>query len=107
MRSGKLRRAQAKDDDWRLLSVHTQTGNAEGFANVSCFENLLGSPTFVDIRNGRLSCVEIGHEVVAGDEEAYARNKRCRLGVIDHALFHRKSPLTMFWQCLISRLAKN
>ncbi|CAN6804567.1 unnamed protein product, partial [Brassica oleracea] len=65
--------------------------------------NLLGSPTFVDIRNGRLSCVETGHEVVAGDEEAYARNKRCRLGVIDHALFHRKSPLTMFWQCLISR----
>ncbi|KAF3594462.1 hypothetical protein DY000_02022152, partial [Brassica cretica] len=103
VRSGKLRRAQAKDDDWRLLSVHTQTGNAEGFANVSCFENLLGSPTFVDIRNGRLSCVETGHEVVAGDEEAYARNKRCRLGVIDHALFHRKSPLTMFWQCLISR----
>ncbi|KAL0649388.1 hypothetical protein Bca4012_092079 [Brassica carinata] len=50
-----------------------------------------------------LTCVETGHEVVAGDEEAYARNKRCRLGLIDHALSHGKSPLTMFSQCLISR----
>ncbi|XP_013704114.1 uncharacterized protein LOC106407798 [Brassica napus] len=83
--------------------IRQAPASSEGFANVSCFENLVGSPTFVDIRNERLSCVEIGHEVVAGDEEAYARNKRCRLGVIDHALFHRKSPLTMFWQCLISR----
>ncbi|KAL0646051.1 hypothetical protein Bca4012_044342 [Brassica carinata] len=75
----------------------------EGFAKVSCFENLLGSPTFVDIRNRRLRCVETGHEVVAGDEEAYTRNKRCRLGLIDHTLSHGKSPLTMFSQCLISR----
>ncbi|KAH0862181.1 hypothetical protein HID58_079392 [Brassica napus] len=50
-----------------------------------------------------LTCVETVHEVVAGDEEAYARNKRCRLGLIDHALSHGKSPLTMFSQCLISR----
>ncbi|CAN6929473.1 unnamed protein product [Brassica oleracea] len=66
-------------------------------------ENLLGSPTFVDLGNGRLRCAETGHEVVAGDEEAYARNKRCRLGLIDHALSHGKSPLNMFSQCLISR----
>ncbi|CAF2105949.1 unnamed protein product, partial [Brassica oleracea] len=98
-----IRQAPAMDNDWRLLSVHTQTGTAEEFANVSCFENLLGSPAFVDIRNGRLRCVETVHEVVAGDEEAYARNKRCRLGLIDHALSHGKSPLTMFSQCLISR----
>ncbi|KAF8104321.1 hypothetical protein N665_0174s0007 [Sinapis alba] len=65
--------------------------------------NLLGSPTFVDLGNGRLRCVETGHEVVAGDEEAYARNKRCRLGLIDHALSHGKPPLNMFSQCLISR----
>uniref|UniRef100_A0A0D3BI10 Hexosyltransferase n=1 Tax=Brassica oleracea var. oleracea TaxID=109376 RepID=A0A0D3BI10_BRAOL len=91
------------DDDWRLLSVHTQTGTAEEFAKVSCFENLLGSPTFVDIRNRRLRCVETSHEVVARDEEAYARNKRCRLGLIDHALSHGKSSLTMFLQCQISR----
>ncbi|KAF3546068.1 hypothetical protein DY000_02008567 [Brassica cretica] len=91
------------DNDWRLLSVHTQTGTAEEFAKVSCFENLLGSPTFVDIRNRRLRCVETGHEVVARDEEAYSRNKRCRLGLIDHALSHGESSLTMFSQCLISR----
>ncbi|CAN6868701.1 unnamed protein product [Brassica oleracea] len=55
------------------------------------------------LKNRRLRCVETGHEVVAGDEEAYARNKRCRLGLIDHTLSHGKSPLTMFSQCLISR----
>ncbi|KAL0805207.1 hypothetical protein Bca101_097698 [Brassica carinata] len=66
-------------------------------------KNLVGSPTFVDLGNRRLRCVETGHEVVAGEEEAYARNKRCRLGLIDHALSHGKSPLNMFSQCLISR----
>uniref|UniRef100_A0A0D3EA11 Hexosyltransferase n=1 Tax=Brassica oleracea var. oleracea TaxID=109376 RepID=A0A0D3EA11_BRAOL len=84
---------------------NSKTGTAEGFAKVSCFENLLGSRTFVDIRNRRLRCVETGHEVVAGDEEAYTRNKRCRLGLIDHTLSHGKSPLTMFSQCLLSRLS--
>uniref|UniRef100_A0A0D3BHU2 Uncharacterized protein n=1 Tax=Brassica oleracea var. oleracea TaxID=109376 RepID=A0A0D3BHU2_BRAOL len=98
-----LWQALAKDDDWRLLSVHTQTGTAKGFAKVSCFENLLGSPTFVDIRKGRLRCVETGHEVVVGEKKTYARNKRCRLGLIDHPLSHGKSPLTKFSQCLISR----
>ncbi|ESQ46922.1 hypothetical protein EUTSA_v10027935mg [Eutrema salsugineum] len=66
--------------------------------------NLFGSPTFVDIGNGRLRCVETGHEVVAGEEESYARNKRCRLGLIDHALSQGKSPLNMFSQCPISRI---
>ncbi|KAL0702277.1 hypothetical protein Bca4012_058399 [Brassica carinata] len=47
--------------------------------------------------------LEIALRNEAGDEEAYARNKRCRLGLIDHALSHGKSPLTMFSQCLISR----
>lgn len=68
--------------------------------------NLFGSPTFVDIGNGRLRCVETGHEVVAGDEESYARNKRCRLGLIDHALSQGKPPLNLFSQCPFSRLAK-
>ncbi|CAH2080079.1 unnamed protein product [Thlaspi arvense] len=65
--------------------------------------DLFGSPTFVDLGNGRLRCVETGHEVVAGDEESYARNKRCRLGLIDHALSQGKPPLNMFSQCPISR----
>ncbi|KFK33091.1 hypothetical protein AALP_AA6G329800 [Arabis alpina] len=66
-------------------------------------KNLFGSPTFVDLGNGRLRCVETGHEVLAGDEESYARNKRCRLGLIDHALSHGKPPLNMFSQCPLSR----
>ncbi|KAL1197912.1 hypothetical protein V5N11_005396 [Cardamine amara subsp. amara] len=66
-------------------------------------KNLFGSPTFVDIGNGRLRCVETGHEVLAGDKESYARNKRCRLGLVDHALSQGKSPLNMFSQCPFSR----
>ncbi|EOA18086.1 hypothetical protein CARUB_v10006538mg [Capsella rubella] len=65
--------------------------------------NLFGSPTFIDLGNGRLRCVETGHEVLAGDEESYARNKRCRLGLIDHALSQGKSPFNMFSQCPFSR----
>ncbi|OAO89516.1 DegP13 [Arabidopsis thaliana] len=66
-------------------------------------KSLFGSPTFVDLGNGRLRCVETGHEVLAGDVESYARNKRCRLGLIDHALSQGKSPLNMFSQCPLSR----
>lgn len=70
-------------------------------------KSLFGSPTFVDIGNGRLRCIETGHEVLTGDEGSYALNKRCRLGLIDHALSHGKSPLNMFLQCPFSRLVKS
>jgi len=69
-------------------------------------KSLFGSPTFVDLGNGRLRCVETGHEVLAGDVESYARNKRCRLGLINHALSLGKPPLNMFSQCPLSRLVK-
>ncbi|XP_010450644.1 PREDICTED: surfeit locus protein 2 [Camelina sativa] len=66
-------------------------------------KNLFGSPTFVDLGNGRLRCVETGHEVLAGDEESYALKKRCRVGLIDHALSQGKYPFNMFSQCPFSR----
>ncbi|CAN7128282.1 unnamed protein product [Brassica rapa subsp. narinosa] len=86
-----------------LCSYERESNWIQSGGRMKKAENLLGSPTFVDLGNGRLRCVETGHEVVAGDEEGYARNKRCRLGLIDHALSHGKSPLNMFSQCLVSR----
>ncbi|CAN8272979.1 unnamed protein product [Cochlearia groenlandica] len=65
--------------------------------------NLIGSPTFVDLGNGRLRCVETGHEVLVGDKESYSLNKRCRLELIDHALSLEKPPLNMFSQSPLSR----
>ncbi|XP_010528205.1 PREDICTED: uncharacterized protein LOC104805360 [Tarenaya hassleriana] len=65
--------------------------------------NLIGSPTFTEIGNGRLRCIETGHEVVARDKEPYSRSKRCRLGLIDHALSQGKPPLNMFTQHRLSR----
>lgn len=60
--------------------------------------NLLGSPTFTELENGRLKCVETGHEMLTKDSESYSQSKRCRLGLIDFALAHNKSPLNMFKQ---------
>ncbi|TKY63178.1 Surfeit locus protein 2 [Spatholobus suberectus] len=60
--------------------------------------NLLGSPTFAELGNGRFKCVETGHEVLSKDIESYSRSKKCRLGLIDFALSNNKPPLNMFKQ---------
>lgn len=60
--------------------------------------NLLGSPTFKEIENGRFKCVETGHEVLSKDIPFYSNSKKCRLGLIDFALSNNKSPLNMFNQ---------
>lgn len=57
---------------------------------------LLGDPTFVDLGNGRVRCVESGHELLARDQEAYGRSKACRLALIDAAVARKKPPLNMF-----------
>ncbi|KAF8037620.1 hypothetical protein BT93_B0484 [Corymbia citriodora subsp. variegata] len=59
---------------------------------------LLGSPTFTELQNGRFKCVETGHEMLAKDMDPYSRSKRCRLGLIDFALAGNKPPLNMFKQ---------
>lgn len=60
--------------------------------------NLLGSPKFKEIGNGRFKCVETGHEVLSKDIPFYSNSKKCRLGLIDFALANNKSPLNMFNQ---------
>ncbi|KAM1058542.1 hypothetical protein ACFX2I_023265 [Malus domestica] len=65
--------------------------------------NLLGSPTFKELENGRFQCVETGHELVAKDKGVYSQSKRCRLGLIEYALSHEKAPLIMFKQDPLSR----
>ncbi|KAM1111889.1 hypothetical protein ACFX2I_044832 [Malus domestica] len=65
--------------------------------------NLLGSPTFKELDNGRFQCVETGHELLAKDIEIYSRSKRCRLGLIEYSLAHKKAPLNMFKQDPLSR----
>ncbi|MED6195559.1 hypothetical protein PIB30_038983 [Stylosanthes scabra] len=60
--------------------------------------NLLGSPTFSELGNGRFKCVETGHEVLSKDIDLYSRSKKCRLGLIDFALSNNKPPLNMFKQ---------
>ena len=58
--------------------------------------DLLGSPTFKKLDNGRFKCVQTGHEVLAKDKDLYSQSKRCRLGLIDYALSRNKPPLNMF-----------
>ncbi|KAI3931303.1 hypothetical protein MKX01_040220 [Papaver californicum] len=60
--------------------------------------NLLGSPTFKELENGRFKCLETGHECLSKDTESYSNSKRCRLGLIESFLSLKKSPLNMFKQ---------
>ncbi|XP_068665267.1 uncharacterized protein [Aristolochia californica] len=59
---------------------------------------LLGSPTFVELGDGRFKCVETGHELPAREMESYGNSKRCRLGIIDSAIRLKKAPLNFFKQ---------
>ncbi|CAK7328162.1 unnamed protein product [Dovyalis caffra] len=65
--------------------------------------NLLGSPSFTQLENGRFKCVETGHEMLGKDKDSYSQSKRCRLGLIDFALANKKPPLNMFKQDPLSR----
>ncbi|XP_073278948.1 uncharacterized protein [Primulina huaijiensis] len=69
----------------------TTSEQKEGF-------NLLGSPTFQPLENGRLKCVETGHELPAHSRDSYALSKHCRLGLIDSAISRKKPPVNMFRQ---------
>lgn len=64
---------------------------------------LLGSPTFKELENGRFRCVETGHELFAKDTDSYSHSKKCRLGLIDFALAHNNPPFNMFKQDPLSR----
>ncbi|GLU02137.1 hypothetical protein SLE2022_194040 [Rubroshorea leprosula] len=72
--------------------------NGEKRADGKEGSNLLGSPTFTELQNGRLKCVETGHEMLQKDKDSYSQSKRCRLGLIDFALANKKPPLNMFKQ---------
>lgn len=65
--------------------------------------NLLGKPKYKKLENGRFRCVQTGHELLEKDKEVYSESKRCRLGLIDHALSHGKPPLNLFEQDPSSR----
>ncbi|XP_031403525.1 surfeit locus protein 2-like isoform X2 [Punica granatum] len=71
--------------------VAAEEGEKEG-------AGLVAPPTFAELPNGRVKCVETGYEMVTGDVQCYSRSKRCRLGLIDFALAHNKPPLNMFKQ---------
>ncbi|KAG2335192.1 hypothetical protein Bca52824_006372 [Brassica carinata] len=65
--------------------------------------NLLGKPKYKKLENGRFRCVQTGHELLEKDKQVYSESKRCRLGLIDHALSHSKPPLNLFEQDSSSR----
>ncbi|KAG2279737.1 hypothetical protein Bca52824_050957 [Brassica carinata] len=65
--------------------------------------NLLGKPKYKKLENGRFRCVQTGHELLEKDKEVYSESKRCRLGLIDHALSNSKPPLNLFEQDPSSR----
>ncbi|KZV57702.1 surfeit locus protein 2 [Dorcoceras hygrometricum] len=65
--------------------------------------NLLGPATFEPLENGRLRCVETGHELPAHSRDSYSLSKHCRLGLIDSALAHKKPPLSIFRQDPVTR----
>ncbi|KAF5457306.1 hypothetical protein F2P56_021418 [Juglans regia] len=79
-----------------MATIEEKSSNKEG-------NNLLATPTFTELVNGRFKCVETGHEVLAKDRESYSQSKRCRLCLIDFAISQNKPPLNMFKQDPLSR----
>ncbi|KAG0489271.1 hypothetical protein HPP92_008082 [Vanilla planifolia] len=86
--------ADAMEIDGAERTANPISGTGESKEEEGRF--LLGSPTFVDIGNGRLRCEETGHELLAKDKDSYSRTKSCRLGLINSALANKKPPLNTF-----------
>lgn len=78
------------------MAEEKEEGGKEG-------NNLLGPPSFTELKNGRFKCVETGHEMLDKDKESYSKSKRCRLGLINFALANNNAPLNMFKQDPLSR----
>lgn len=96
---------QASNEDIEMAADREyESGNLSAVAGEAKVKNskakegdfLLGPPTFVDLGDGRLRCEETGHDLPAKDKESYARNKGCRLALIDAALVKKKPPLNTF-----------
>ncbi|KAF5196543.1 Surfeit locus protein 2 (SURF2) [Thalictrum thalictroides] len=90
-------KAEKKSKTPKLVKQHEEE-EEEVNGNVKEGYNLLGSPTFEKLENGRFKCLETGHEMLPKDKELYSNSKRCRLGLIDAALLNKKPPLNMFKQ---------
>lgn len=65
---------------------------------------LLGSPTFADLSNNRLKCVETSHELQEKERDSYSQSKACRIALIDYYVANKKPPLQLFHQCPISKM---
>lgn len=105
-------KAKEKKIAWLVFDVSVETWKAAMSEESTKMEtkegsNLLGSPTFTQLENGRFKCLESGHEMLAKDKESYSHSKRCRLGLIDFALANNKPPLNMFKQDSLSRYYSN
>ncbi|XP_057852202.2 uncharacterized protein LOC131062527 isoform X2 [Cryptomeria japonica] len=64
---------------------------------------LLGEVHYEDLGNGRLKCLETGHELLLKDADSYGKSKKCRLALIDRALQNKRAPLNSFEQSPLDR----
>jgi len=64
---------------------------------------LLGEVHYEDIGNGKLRCLETGHELPSKNAQSYGNSKGCRLALIDRAVAEKKPPLNLFEQSPIAK----
>jgi hypothetical protein len=64
----------------------------------------MGEVKWEELGEGRVRCVETGHEMLESEKNFYLSTKKCRRALFDIALLQRKPPLHLFQQSPISRL---
>ncbi len=65
----------------------------------------MGEVKWEVLGEGRVRCVETGHEMLESEKNFYLSTKKCRRALFDIALLQRKPPLHLFQQSPISRLS--
>ncbi|CAK9230815.1 unnamed protein product [Sphagnum troendelagicum] len=63
----------------------------------------MGEVKWEELGEGRVRCVETGHEMLESEKNFYLSTKKCRRALFDIALLQRKPPLHLFQQSPISR----
>lgn len=78
------------------MEAQEKAEEGEGFG-------LLGEVHYEDVGNGKLRCLETGHELPSKNALSYGNSKGCRLALIDRALAEKMPPLNLFEQSPIAK----
>jgi hypothetical protein len=93
-------REREREREGRTVGLNLMEAEKKGRMQIG-----MGEVKWEVLGEGRVRCVETGHEMLESEKNFYLSTKKCRRALFDIALLQRKPPLHLFQQSPISRLS--